>query len=600
MATERDERAAKRLATESAEPLPQAVGPSSVTQAGKLSRVVVWFRRDLRLEDNPALMAALRAGREVIPLFIWAPEEEGVFTPGLSSRWWLTQSLESLSRKLEALGSRLVLFKTPTTKEGIVPFVKDNDIQAVYFNHLYDPISLVRDKGIRTLLQGLNVHVESFGADLMYEPWEIYDEKGQVFNTFDKFWEHIVNKMPYEPFMPLPCPVAMPKVPDEVKGNRASLDEVAIMTEEEAATSEHLKEKWMPGSDSAHMVWNKFLCEKLAFFKQEKAMVHSDCTSRLSPHMHYGEISVSSLYFVLKKMKLSLSTALDSEQQIASVDKYIKQLGYREFSRYILFHNPFTHERPLLEHLCAVPWQYDQDLFKCWQQGCTGFPLIDAGMQELWSTGWCHNRLRILVGHFFVKYLNLPWQWGLKYFWDTLIDADLECDALGWQYLSGCMIDAPPFSYIMDYEEECKRFDPDGKYVKKWLPLLARVPSKFIHTPWKAPAKILRASGVDMGITYPHRVVNMDQVRKSVKHCCECLEAQKCGPQRGPFRHPTRSDPSRPSSMRTGTADEGMDGPYLPGKTKPEKADSVGLGGVQSHISETDGCHNESTGVVES
>ena len=563
----------------------RAMGPNS-----KLGRVAVWFRRDLRLDDNPALMAACRAGREVVPFFIWAPEEEGVFTPGLSSRWWLLQSLKSLSHKLECLGSRLVLFNSPTSKQAIVPFVKENNIEAVFFNHLYDPISLVRDKGIRMLLQSMNVHVESFGADLMYEPWEVMDEKGQPFCTFDKFWNHLVSRMPYEPFMPLPAPIAMPKVHESVKGNRTSMEDMKILTEQEAETCDHLKENWVPGTDSAALTWNTFLSVKLPFFKTQKAMVHSDCTSKMSPHLHYGEISVSSIYFFLKKMKIDLGTMPNNEQQLKSIDVFMKQLGYREYSRYTLFHNPFTHERPLLEHLCAVPWQYDQDLFKCWQQGCTGYPLVDAGMQELWSSGWCHNRLRMLVGHFFVKYLNLPWQWGLKYFWDTLIDADLECDALGWQFLSGCMIDAQPFSYIMDYEEECRKFDPDGKYVRKWLPLLSRVPAKYIHTPWKAPSHVLRSAGVDLGITYPHRVVTMDQVRKSVKYCCECLEACKSGPQQGPFRHPTRSD-SRPSSMRTGTDDHGFQ--------NYDKGVSVQPQISQSHVSETNGGCKETTQQVQ-
>ena len=336
-----------------------ATGPA-VVPSNKMGRVAVWFRRDLRLDDNPALMAALRAGREVVPFFIWAPNEEGVFTPGLSSRWWLRHSLEALSRKLEGLGSRLVLFHAQTSKEAMGPFVRDRKIEAVFFNHLYDPISLVRDKGIRTLLQSMNVHVESFGADLMYEPWEILDAKGRPFCTFESFWSHVVESMMYEPYMPLPCPVALPRVTETVKGNRETLDEVKILSDQEAETCDHLKEKWVPGSNSAALVWNDFLCGKLAYFKSQKAMVYSDCTSRLSPHLHYGEISISSLYFVLKRTKLTCGQVPGNEQQMKSIDVFLRQLGYREYSRYILFHNPFTHERPLLEHLCAVPWQYDQ------------------------------------------------------------------------------------------------------------------------------------------------------------------------------------------------------------------------------------------------
>mmetsp|Transcript_6766 Transcript_6766/g.16505 ORF Transcript_6766/g.16505 Transcript_6766/m.16505 type:complete len:606 (+) Transcript_6766:156-1973(+) len=593
--SEADERAAKVSKASSSGYTHVKVAPQTPAEGAtllpKLNRVAVWFRRDLRLDDNPALMAACRAGREVVPIFIWAPEEEGVFTPGLSNRWWLEHSLKALAQKIERLGSRLLLFKAATSKNAIIPFVKECNIEAVFFNHLYDPISLVKDKGIRTLLQSMNVRVESFGADLMYEPWEILDEKGAPFVTFKTFWEHVTTKMPYEPFLPMHGPIALPAVDESVNGNvEGSLD---ILTKEERETCDHLKDKWLPGSDSAVQIWNEFLYKKMPFFKEQKATVYSDCTSKLSPHLHYGEISVSSIYFVLKTMRQQLSATAGNERQIKSNDAFMKQLGYREYSRYILFHNPFTHERPLLEHLCAVPWSYDQDLFKCWQQGCTGFPLIDAAMQQLWSTGWCHNRLRYLVGHFFVKFLNLPWQWGLKYFWDTLIDADLECDALGWQFVSGCMIDAQPYSYLMNYEEECSRFDPEGKYVRKWLPLLSRVPAKYIHTPWKAPAQVLRQSGVEMGVTYPHRVVCFDSVKKQNAAACAAIASAKSGPAVGPFRHPTASSDQTASRSKdpTGTFDETLN---------RQGAGSLGPHLSHSHVSETGGGGREGEGCNES
>ena len=503
---------------------PPAISGKAFSVPAKVRRVAVWFRRDLRLDDNPALIAACRAGVEVIPLFVWASEEEGIFSPGRSSRWWLEGSLEALSAQLSALGSRMVLFHAKTSKDALLPFVKQYNVDALFFNHLYDPISLVRDNKIRLELRKMGVHVESFGADLLYEPWEVFDADGKPFVGFEPFWDAI-KRMNYEPLVPLPSPVALPLVHSTILGNVTRVSELGILEKDESLTCDHLRLNWQPGATHANALWQDFAFKRLPNFSTGKAKVDFSVTSKLSPFIHYGEISIRRMHYQLKKMRQECEAR--GVNEFASIDGFSKQLGYRDYSRYILFHNPFTHERPMLEHLRAVPWNYDQDLFKLWRQGCTGYPLIDAAMHELFSSGWCHNRLRVIVGHFMVKYLNLPWQWGLKYFWDTLIDADLESDTLGWQYLSGCMADAKPFSYIMDYRQECDKIDPQGAYVRKWIPLLSRLPRDFVHEPWRAPPVALRAAGVELGITYPHRVVHIDEVRRQVAEASRLIEQNR-------------------------------------------------------------------------
>lgn len=300
--------------------------------------------------------------------------------------------------------------------------------------------------------------------------------------------------------------------------------------------------QWHPGSEGARRLLKDFIDGRLRVFDADRAKTDRNSTSRLSPHIHFGEVSARSVAAAAaaKQAEMGPSGA-------GSVADFLRQLGYREYSRYLSFHFPFTHERALLEHLRAVPWRFDQSLFKAWRTGTTGHPLVDAGMREVWSTGWMHNRLRVVCASFLVKHLLLPWQWGLKHYWDALLDADLECDALGWQYCAGCLVDGHDFSKLTDLATEAKRFDPTGNYVRRWLPVLARLPAAYIHTPWAAPPEVLADAGVELGVNYPWPVIEEGEAAIALAAATEVVNTaigEEGKAAKAPYLPPTRPDPA--------------------------------------------------------
>lgn len=488
--------------------------------SNQYSTSLVWFRRDLRIDDNPALVAALQSSRTVIPVFIWAPEEEGQFQPGRCSRWWLKQSLLRFEKQLGVLGSKLIIRRTDETSAVLLQLAQEAGAEAVFFNHLYDPISLVRDHEVKQTLLQAGVACRSYNSDLLYEPWEVLDDNQQPLTTFEGFWNRVVE-MPYPPPFPLAAPTSMPPVPARIACTPLQ-DLDWFMTAQQDSASEQLAYKWEPGLEGAIKKMEAFLAASLPLFQHDRAKVDRESTSQLSPWIHQGTLSVRYIYYRVKQKELEVGASGGDIAQ--SCADFLQQMGYREYSRYLSFHFPFLHERSLLGHLRACPWNLDQLAFKAWKQGLTGYPLVDAGMRELWSTGWLHNRLRVVVASFMVKNLLLPWQWGLKHFWDALLDADLECDALGWQYVAGCMVDAHPFSYIMDLEAESRRFDPTGQYVRRWLPVLSRLPAAHIHAPWKAPRELLAAADVELGCNYPYPIISMEESRSQVDQAAAVIE----------------------------------------------------------------------------
>ncbi|KAG2450020.1 hypothetical protein HYH02_000124 [Chlamydomonas schloesseri] len=502
---------------------------------------VVWFRRDLRVDDNPALVAALAAAPNVIPVFIWAPEEEGQFQPGRCSRWWTKHSLVDLQQALAALGSRLVIRRSTDSTAALLQLVNELGAEAVFFNHLYDPISLMRDHDCKRGLAAAGVAHRTFNGDMLYEPWDVLDANKQPYSTFDDFWNS-VRAMPVPPPFPVSAPASMPAVPASVPS--MAITEVDwFFTAEQEASSDQLKFKWKPGVGGAIAELEHFLGERLSDFEHDRAKVDRDSTSRLSPWIHIGSISVRYIFYRVRQCQAEwLAGGADRGR---SCDDFLQQMGYREYSRYLAFHFPFIHERSLLRHLRACPWRIDQHAFKAWRQGQTGYPIVDAAMRQLWSSGWCHNRGRVVAASFLVKDLLLPWQWGLKHYWDAQIDADLECDALGWQYVSGGMTDAHPFSYMMDLETEARRFDPDGEYVRRWLPALSRLPTEYIHAPWKAPPSVLAAADVELGCNYPLPIISRGDAKANVDYACGVLEKSAVAPTgsessgRYPYRAPT-------------------------------------------------------------
>lgn len=475
---------------------------------------IVWFRRDLRVEDNPALAAGVRAGA-VIVVYIWSPEEEGQYYPGRVSRWWLKQSLAHLESLLRSLGAPLITKRSTNSLSAILQVIQATGATKLFYNHLYDPLSLVRDHKLKQDLSSRGILVRSFNSDLLYEPWEVNDEEGHAFSTFQAYWNKCLN-MPYDPLAPLLPPKRI--VAGDV--SNCPSDDLNLEDESEKASNALLARAWSPGWSSADKALTAFINGPLIEYAINRQKADSATTSLLSPHLHFGELSVKKVFHLLRiRQVLWANEGNTSGEQ--SVNLFLKSIGLREYSRYLSFNFPCSHERPLLSHLNYFPWRVDRDYFKSWRQGRTGYPLVDAGMRELWATGWLHDRIRVVVSSFFVKVLQLPWRWGMKYFWDTLLDADLECDALGWQYISGCLPDGREMDRIDNPQFEGYKFDPVGEYVRRWLPELARLPTEWIHHPWDAPQAVLQAAGVELGSNYPLPIVEISAAKERLQEALQ-------------------------------------------------------------------------------
>ncbi|EYU18329.1 hypothetical protein ABFS82_07G047400 [Erythranthe guttata] len=475
----------------------------------KNSTTIVWFRRDLRIEDNPALAAAAKNG-VVLPVFIWCPKEEGQYYPGRVSRWWLKQSLIHLQHSLKSLGAELVFIKAESTLSALLDCISAVGATKLVYNHLYDPISLVRDHAIKQKLVELGINVQSYNGELLLEPWEVYDDNNRAFTTFDAYWGKCVN-MQREPVSHLP-PWRL--VPAGGMAESAPIEALGLENESEKSSNALLGRGWSPGWQNANKAFSEFLEHNLQSYSTESPLIggaHS--TSLLSPYLHFGELSIRKVYQSLLMKQIVWKNEQNTVGE-SSAALFLRSIGLREYSRYICFNFPFTHERPLLGALRFFPWDFDQARFKAWRQGRTGYPLVDAGMRELWATGWIHNRIRIIVSCFFVKFLRLPWQWGMKYFWDTLLDADLECDILGWQYISGSLPDGHQLERMDSPQIQGFKFDPEGEYVRQWLPELARVPTEWIHHPWDAPPTVVKSAGVDLGVNYPNPIIDIDLAKE--------------------------------------------------------------------------------------
>ncbi|KAJ6814638.1 cryptochrome-1 [Iris pallida] len=467
---------------------------------------VVWFRRDLRVEDNPALSAGVRSG-EVFAVFVWAPEEEGHYYPGRVSRWWLSQSLRHLDSSLRSLGTSLITKRSLDTASTLLHVLRSTGASNLFFNHLYDPLSLVRDHRLKELLTAQGINVRSFNADLLYEPWEVNDENGSPFSTFAPFWNKCLN-MPYDPASPL----LPPKRIISGDASRCPSDTLVFEDDSEKGSNALLARAWSPGWRNADKALSAFISGPLLEYSVNRKKADGATTSLLSPHLHFGEVSIRKVFHLVRIKQLVWANEGNKAGE-ESVNLFLKSIGLREYSRYLSFNHPCSHERPLLAHLRFFPWIIDETYFKAWRQGRTGYPLVDAGMRELWATGWLHDRIRVVVSSFFVKVLQLPWRWGMKYFWDTLLDADLESDALGWQYITGTLPDGRDFDRIDNPQLEGYKFDPYGEYVRRWLPELARLPTEWIHHPWEAPETVLQAAGIELGSNYPLPIVEISAAK---------------------------------------------------------------------------------------
>jgi deoxyribodipyrimidine photo-lyase len=462
---------------------------------------VVWFRHDLRVADNPALIAAIARGGPVIPLFIWSPEEEGKWPPGAASRWWLHFSLKALEKQLKAIGSRLIICQGKT-QHALQQILSATDASAVFWNRRYEPGAIHRDTAVKSALKRMGVFAESHNGSLLYEPWDIKNKTGGAYKVFTPFSKACLAYS--EPAQPLAAPqhLAKPaKWPESLH-----VDELRLLPKIHWDAGFHAA--WHPGADAAETALAAFCPKGVREYAADRNRPDHSGTSRLSPALHIGELSPRQIWHsVSKSLHEKPAAPLEGEP-------YLRQLLWREFAHHLLFHFPQTPTEPLRNEFSEFPWRSDAKGLKAWQQGLTGYPIVDAGMRELWTTGWMHNRVRMIVASFLIKDLLLPWQAGADWFWDTLVDADLPNNTLGWQWTAGCGADAAPYFRIFNPTTQGEKFDPEGSYVRRWIPELADLSTKWIHQPAAAPPLELLEAKIKLGTTYPRPIVDHDMARK--------------------------------------------------------------------------------------
>ncbi|MBK1695083.1 deoxyribodipyrimidine photolyase [Chromatium weissei] len=459
---------------------------------------ILWFRRDLRLDDNSALLAALADGASVVPVYIHAPHEEAPWAIGAASRWWLHGSLLALDEALRQRGSRLWITQGDSLTElrRIAAFTGATQVR---WNRLYDPVMCERDTRIKQALRNDGLQCASTNAALLFEPWEIRNGSGQPYRVFSAFWRMCVKQL--HQLQPQPAPAALPPIHDLP----ASLTVADLELLPRIAWDQGWREMWTPGEHHALQRARTFLETQLVDYGVQRDFPAISGTSQLSAPLHFGEISPRRLLAMLRERDVDSLT-----------DPWLRELGWREFGYHLLHHFPHTTDAPLDTRFAAFPWRTENaaKMLTAWQRGNTGIPLVDAGMRELWHTGWMHNRVRMVVASLLTKNLLLPWQLGARWFWDTLIDADLACNTAGWQWTAGCGADAAPYFRVFNPVLQAQRFDSNGDYIRRWCPELARLPNAYLHQPWTAPASLLAAAGIRLGNDYPAPIIDLAASRQ--------------------------------------------------------------------------------------
>ncbi len=465
---------------------------------------IVWLHNDLRTRDNPALHHAASEGH-VLPLFAWAPSEEKDWQPGGAHKWWLHHSLSELAKSLTDAGSPLVLQKGPSL-DAILKTAKQSKASHVYWNERYEPLLRRRDLKIQASLRDTGLEVKTFQGALLHDPDEIRTNKGDPYRVFTPFWKKFKDLVAVP--QPLPAPQLTPP--------SNSIESLAVEDLELLPTIDWaggLRETWTPGEKGAHDRINAFIDEGILTYHDRRDRPDLDGTSTVSPHLRYGEISPRQIW----------NAVTDQHPRARGAMAYLREIGWREFSYHLLYHFPHTTTKPLNERFKSFPWSGDKVALKRWQKGLTGYPIVDAGMRQLWHTGWMHNRVRMIVASFLTKDLLIRWQEGAAWFWDTLVDGDLANNTQGWQWSAGCGADAQPFFRIFNPVSQGRKFDPEGAYVRKWIPEIAELPAKLIHAPWEASPAALKDAGVVLGDTYPEPIVDHSDARKSALAAFEKL-----------------------------------------------------------------------------
>jgi len=483
----------------------------------KLAPTIVWFRRDLRVADNPALLAAIQRGGPVVPVYIWAPEEEGSGAPGGAQRWWLHQSLTALGAELARLGSLLIV-RQGSSLAVLRLLVEATGAQAIHWNRLYEPTTTPRDMAIKEHFLALKIEAKSHAAALLFEPSVIRNKSDKPFQVFSPFWKHLLTLG--EPREPFPAPTSLPPCPSNIPS--VPISDLSLPPKIDWAAS--IQAVWQPGEVGGAQMLAQFADGIADGYAETRNRPDVRGTSRLSPYLHFGEVSPHQVWHTLRRYEQQADA---TPLRRAGVASYMREIGWREFNHHLLFHFPHTLEKPLRPEFAAFPFEPDSALLKAWQRGRTGYPIVDAGMRELYATGWMHNRVRMIVASVLVKHLLQPWQAGAAWFWDTLLDADLANNTAGWQWSAGCGADAAPYFRIFNPMTQAEGFDPNGDYIRKWVPELANLTAPDIFAPWEAKEHALARAGVRLGSTYPEPIISHPDGRARALNAYEKIKKAK-------------------------------------------------------------------------
>ncbi|MBI1210700.1 MAG: deoxyribodipyrimidine photo-lyase [Alphaproteobacteria bacterium] len=445
---------------------------------------IVWFRQDLRLADNPALHAAAETNRRLVLLYVLDDETPGRWRMGGAARWWLHHSLAALGASLEPFGIQLVLRRGRAST--VVPeIVAECGAGAIFWNRCYEPFAVARDAALKAQFTARDLDVRTFNGSLLCEPWMVKTKTGEPFKVFTPFWRACLTQ---EVRAPIPTPKRLrPHA-------RIRSDDLAAWKLLPSRPNWAKAFPWQPGEAFALNRLRAFVDAQLASYQEGRDQLGVIGTSQLSAHLRFGEITPAQIYNIIGDG--------------AGSETYLKEIIWREFSYNLLYHWPDIAEANWKKPFDRFPWRDDAEGLRAWCEGRTGYPVVDAAMRELWTTGYMHNRARMIAASFLTKHLLIDWRRGEEWFWDTLVDADLANNAASWQWVAGSGADAAPYFRIFNPVAQGERFDADGAYVRRWLPELARLPNEFVHKPWQADHATMRAANVDLGNTYPHPSVD--------------------------------------------------------------------------------------------
>jgi deoxyribodipyrimidine photo-lyase len=462
---------------------------------------ILWLDVDLRVRDHQALAAAVEGPGPVVPVYVWAPDALDDWDAGAARRWWLHHSLARLSEDLAELGSPPVL-RTGDPVRQLRDVAEAVDADRVRWTRRLAPHRAARDETVREALLEAGLDVAVHHGRILHDPEAVSTNAGDPYRVFTPFWNRFQDEV--QVHRPIPAPESL-TAPSRTPESRELAD---LDLTPDRDWDEGLAAAWRPGEAGAQDRLEHFADVILADYPDQRDTPAVDGTSRLSPHLALGEVSPRDVWWTVRDRVLEAEVAADP------ADAYLRQLAWREFGYHLLHHHPETATEPLRDKYRDFPWRTDEDQLEAWKRGRTGYPLIDAGMRQLWETGWIHNRVRMVAAAFLTKHLLVPWQEGARWFWDTLVDADLANNTLGWQWAAGCGADAQPYFRMFNPTSQAETHDPDGAYIRTWVPELADLPDAHVHAPWEAPDWVLDQAGLTLGEDYPHPIVDHAAARE--------------------------------------------------------------------------------------